>query len=221
MATKSGAAEFQPLSGVPSIFVARKGKLRMYALQLRSGDVCVFSPVKGLAEGVRGSLSAIGPVRFILAPNHFHNQGLQEFSKAYADAQLIASQAASPRLKKVTGLSFAPLDELAALLPDAMTLLETQGLKTGEVWLQVRSGPGTAFVVVDAFCGADVYGTGEGPELLKTFKTYGLADKDRYLTWLRAQIAEAGPDTLAPCHGSAVRCSDLADRLIELVTDRL
>lgn len=221
MSAKSASTGFEPLAGVPSIFVARKGKLRMFAFALRCGDVCLFSPVKGLADKVRDSLAALGPVRFLLAPNHFHNQGLQEFSDVYGDAQLVASEAAIPRLEKVTGLSFASLDALEAELPDAMKVLNAQGLKTGEVWLQVSVGSGTAWIVVDAFCGADVYGTGKGPELLKTFKTYGLQDKDRYLAWLKAQIDTAGPDVLAPCHGSAVQSSDLADTLLALVTERL
>ncbi len=221
MAAKSASTGFEPLAGVPSVFVARKGKLRMFAFTLRSGDVCLFSPVKGLAAIVRDSLAAIGPVRFLLAPNHFHNQGLQEFSEAYGDAELVASEAAIPRLAKVTGLPFAPLDALAAELPDTISLLNTEGLKTGEVWLQVRSGQSTAWIVVDAFCGADVYGPVDGPELLKTFKTYGLQDKDRYLAWLQAQIASAAPGILAPCHGSVVQCPDLAGKLTALVIERL
>ncbi|MEM8647833.1 MAG: hypothetical protein AAGF86_16005 [Pseudomonadota bacterium] len=221
MATKSSSTDFEPLAGVPSILVACKGKLRMFAFTLRSGDVCLFSPVKGLAEKVRDSLAALGPVRFLLAPNHFHNQGLQEFLEVYRDAQLVASEEAIPRLEKVTGLSFTPLDALNADLPDTMSLLGTEGLKTGEVWLQARSGPKLAWIVVDAFCGADVYGPVDGPDLLKTFKTYGLEDKDRYVSWLQTQLASAAPDILAPCHGSAVQCPDLAGKLTALVANRL
>ncbi len=221
MAAKSASTGFEPLAGVPNIYVARKGKLRMFAFTLGTGDVCLFSPVKGLAGKVQASLAAIGPVRFLLAPNHFHNQGLREFSDLYGDAQLVASEAAIPRLEKVTGLSFARLDKLRAQLPDGMSLLCTEGLKTGEVWLQVRSGANTAWIVVDAFCGADVYGTGEGLEVLKTFKTYGLQDKNRYLTWLQAQIDSTVPNILAPCHGSAVQSSQLAETLTALITERL
>ncbi len=217
----SDRADFAPLAEIPVILAARKNNLSMFALSLETAGVCVVSPVKGLAEQTRASLSGLGPVQFLFAPNHYHNLGLKEYSKAYPDAKLIAPASAIPRLQQLTGLSFSAPDELALALPESMTLLETSGLKTGEHWVRVQANGSTAWIVADAFCGADMYGDAVGLELLKPFPKFGLGDKDKYLPWLEAQLKHDLPDTLIPCHGSAVQSPKLYEQMLNLVKERL
>ena len=180
-APKAGLTSFAPLPELPSVFVARNKQLSAFALVLKSGEVCVVSPVRGLTDQARESLSAIGSVRFLFTPNHYHNLALEEYSAAYPNAGLIAPAGAIPRLEEVTGLSFSTPNELVAEMQDTMSLLAPEGLKTGENWVRVKSQDSTAWIVGDAFCGADMYGDAVGPELLKPFPTYGLGDKDQYL----------------------------------------
>ncbi|MCP5081226.1 MAG: hypothetical protein GY948_05965 [Alphaproteobacteria bacterium] len=218
---KSDHAGFAPLPELPSVFAVRRNNLSMFALQLNTGEVCVVSPVKGLAEQVRASLSELGPVGFLFAPNHYHNLGLEEYSHAYPEAKLIAPTGAIPRLKEVTGLSFAGPDDLALALPENTTLLDTVGLKTGESWVRVQTNGSTAWIVADAFCGPDLYGGTDGPELLKPFPKFGLGDKDQYLPWLERQLTQDLPDTLIPCHGNAVQSPSLCEQVLNLVKERL
>ncbi len=219
--SKAGANGFAAIAEVPSIFAARKGKLSMFAVPLRNGGICLVSPVKGLLESTRESLLALGPVRFLFAPNHYHNLGLPTFSAAFPDAKLIAPQAAIPRLQEVTGLTFADPHELASAFPDNISLLETEGLKTGENWIRIQSNGSTAWIVTDAFCGPDVNGGTDGPDLLKPFPKFGLGDKDIYLPWLERRLQEDRPDTLIPCHGRAVQCAKLCEQIRSLVNARL
>ena len=78
MATKISA--FEPVPDMPGLFTATKNNLRCTAIVLRSGQICLFSPVSGLSDAARASLSDIGDVSFLLAPNGFHNGGLVEYS---------------------------------------------------------------------------------------------------------------------------------------------
>ena len=204
-AAKSGLAPFAAVPGFSAVHEARSKDLGTFAIRLKSGDVCVFSPVAGLTERTRDSLLALGPAAVLFAPNHYHNKGLREYADAFPAARLVAPAAAIPRLEKVTGLSFAPADALAGDLPDGVTLLEPQGLKTGENWLLVREKNAAAWIVVDAFCGPPGSGSGSNePQILKTFPRYGLADRDRYAAWVERQLRTDQPASLLPCHGRSI-----------------
>ncbi len=218
---KAGGNGLTALAEMPSILAARKGKLSMFAIPLHAGGICLVSPVKGLLEQAHDSLLDAGPVRYLFAPNHYHNMGLVNYSEAFPDAKLVAPPGAIPRLKDVTGLTFDEPDELASALPDNFSLLETEGLKTGESWIRVQSKSSTAWIVVDAFCGPDVNGGEDGPDLLKTFPKFGLGDRDTYLPWLEKRLQEDQPDTLIPCHGHAVQSVELCEQIRTLVKARL
>ena len=148
-----------PFGGVESlqgVYAANSANLRCTAIKLTDGGICLFSPVSGLGEEAMASLENIGPVTFLLAPNHYHNRGLAEYAEAYPAAQLCASKAASPRLEKQTGLSFETPGGLSKLLPKGATIYEPEGLKTGEVWMRFSGGTTSAWLVVDAICGSKI-----------------------------------------------------------------
>ena len=216
---KSGLGPFEPVPGLSVVHEARGNTLGAFAVRLKSGGVCVFNPVAGLTDAVKKSLSALGEVTVLFAPNHYHNMALQEYAAAFPDARLLAPAAAIPRLKKVTGLPFAAAGALANNLPRGAALLEPNGLKTGEAWLRVREKKTTAWIVVDAFCGPPS-GTG-GPGLLKTFPKYGVGDRDRYVAWVEQQIRQDKPTSLLACHGRSVHDAALREELLDLVLNRL
>ena len=211
---------FERLDGHDGLFVAHNGKLRCSAIALKDGRLCLFSPVQGLGPEARESLAEIGEVAFLLAPNHYHNKALKEFTEAFPAAGLCAPQGAIERLQKVTGLEFESLEVVESSLIKAMDFVEPAGLKTGEAWLRCRNGSGVAWCVVDAFCGPQIRKSQPGcdtPELLKTFPTYGTGDKAAYKAWVQKQIHSDKPQTLIPCHGAIVRAKDLPAKLEALV----
>lgn len=217
-------SSFEPLDGIDNVYVAQKGTLRCTAIVLRDSGVCLFSPVQGLGKAALESLSAIGRVTYLLAPNHYHNKGLAEYAKAFPDAVLCAPAAAAPRLHEVTGLDPHGLDGLNKQLRRNMTLIETDGLKTGEVWLSLSGGGRTVWFVVDAFSGPKAGksgGAADSPEMLKTFPNFGVADRTAYAAWVTARIDQDEPETLVPCHGAIVRAPDLPDKLAALVSGKL
>lgn len=213
-------SEFAQTEGLPNVWCARRGSLRCTAIKLKRGGLVLFSPVLGLTADVREQLQALGPVRFLLAPNHYHNKALNEYSQAFPDAAIVAPPAAHDRLVRVTGLRFDDLTELKRTLPQSTKILTTVGLKTGEIWLRIKTQADIAWIVVDAFCTRVAItkpSDASAPALLGTFPKMGVADKQIYGDWVRKQIALDQPSIVIPCHGLVMRAAALPLRLEALI----
>jgi len=212
-------SRFRPIEGLENLFVAEGGNLRCTAIRLTDGGLCLFSPVNGLGDDAPGSLARLGDVRVLLAPNHYHNNGLAQYFKRFPTALLCASEAARPRLEKVTGLKLQTLDDVRTALPTNVACLQPLGLKNGEIWLRAVGSNHTAWIVADAFCGpkgrADLPAT--EPALLSTFPRFGIGDRVRYLDWATKQISTDDPTMLVPCHGAIVASPRLAAQLRILI----
>ncbi|MEP5760004.1 MAG: hypothetical protein ABJ327_12000 [Litoreibacter sp.] len=215
----SELSAFTAINGIEDVYTAQKGGLRCSAVRLKGGNLCLYSPVLGLGAVALESLSNLGEVSHLLAPNHYHHKGIKEFKSVFSKATLCCTSRAMPRLEKQTDLRFQDLDNAALHLPDHITLIEPQGLKTGEVWLQVVSNSQTLWIVTDAFCGAKgpIGKVVDQPALLGTFPRYGIADLGAYLDWLSCQIEKNKPTMIAPCHGSLIANNFAGDLALELV----
>lgn len=214
---------FKEISGLDGVYQARAGKLYCTALRLRNGGFCLYSPVAGLEKNSDDLFPDPAAVSVLLSPNHYHNKGLNGHAKAFPNATLVCSEKAKPRLNEITGLSFQSLSTLSQQLNDNQSLLEPQGLKTGEIWVQVETDADLAWIVTDAFSaalhppGTDAY----EPTMLKTFPRYGVKDASVFTDWVNEQIAIARPTILLSCHGSPVRSPDLGTQLTGLLTTTL
>ncbi|MEP5728478.1 MAG: hypothetical protein ABJL67_03790 [Sulfitobacter sp.] len=214
---------FSPIGGLDGVVIGRAGKLNCIAFRLRDESICLYSPVAGLETSGRDSLAKLGGVSMILAPNHYHNKGLTGHANAYPNASLICSKGAEPRLKKITGLAFDPIDILKSQLADNQRILEPEGLKTGEVWVEVRTQSEIAWIVTDAFS-AKLHSPGvcaEAPNMRGTFPRYGVKDASVFKDWANKQLSTDHPTILLSCHGSPVHSPDLDVQLNDLLTDTL
>lgn len=214
---------FSPVGGLDGVYIGRAGKLNCIAFRLRDGSMCLYSPVAGLETSAGDSLARLGGVSMILAPNHYHNKGLTGHTDTFPNASLVCSKNAEPRLKKITGLAFDPIDTLKSQLADNQRLLEPEGLKTGEVWVETRTQSEIAWIVTDAFS-AKLHSQGvcaEAPNMLGTFPRYGVKDASVYKDWVNTQLSADRPSLLLSCHGSPVNSPDLDAQLIGLLTDTL
>jgi hypothetical protein len=210
---------FARLDGIEGVYLATRGGLRCSAIRMAGQNLCVFSPVLGLGDEARLSLSAIGEVTHLLAPNHYHNSGLAEWAAAFPKARLCASLTAAPRLSKQTGLSFDDLTGIIRLLPNSHSILSPDGLKTGEIWVRSQTEAQTAWFVVDALSGpkaaAPPARSGD-PEVLKTFPTYGVGEMSKYSGWFLNQLKIDQPQLVIPCHGGIVAGTNLPQKLLDL-----
>ncbi len=209
----------QMIEGFEGLYVARSKKLSCTLFRLGDETLCIYSPVNGLETAVAELQNELGKVTAILAPNHYHNKGLIAHLEAFPDAFLYCSAAARPRLNKVTGLNFETLERLRGRLPGGTELHEPGGLKTGEVWLQVKSHVDCALAVTDAFNSAllPLESYADRVSLLGTFPRYGVQDARSYKTWATQFLTKTAPSILLPCHGSPVKSVDLTGQLVDLV----
>ncbi len=204
----------EDIAGVPGLGTIRRGNLRCVIAPLKDSGVCLYSPV----EKTSAAFLKTHDVRYLFAPNHYHNKGIAEHVTAFPDAKLVSSQAARPRLEKITGHGFGDLSQLRQVLPDSVSLVEPEGLKTGEVWMLVRVECELVWVVTDAFCGLQEKGDARARTgFLKTFPTYGLQDKKRFSDWMHGWLEEDVPTVIVPCHGEIVRGAEIAGEIRALL----
>ena len=216
---KKELSAFESLNEVEGIYIAQNGTLRCVAIRLSSGNLCLYSPVQGLGTLAQKSLESLGKVTYLLAPNHYHNKGLKEYSEIFPEAKICCTQNAKPRLEKQTTLSFNSLEILEQSLPKKTCFIEPLGLKTGEVWVKMSFDNQVFWVVTDAFCGPKMTkkSYAEQPELLSTFPKYGISDRQAYFDWLAQQIKTAPPNMIIPCHGSILSTTNLGTSTLKLV----
>lgn len=214
---------FSNVDGLDGVYVAQSGKLSCTAFRLRGGGLCLYSPIAGLEKSQFEQLNELGGISALLAPNHYHNKGLEGHLNAFPNTSLYCSALARPRLQKVTGLTFQTLDILKADLPQGHRILEPEGLKTGEIWIQVETSSERAWIVTDAFSAPlDPSGNhGDRAEMLGTFPRYGIKDAAKFQRWVNEQISRGAPTMPLPCHGSPVRASDLGFQLKNLLENLL
>lgn len=220
---KEKSPNFHALTGIKGVYMAQTGKLRCTAYRLSDGSILLYSPVAGLGDVARESLSILGDVSYLLAPNHYHNKGLAEYFRFFPNANLVCSTTALPRLSKITKLKFGGLASLENNLPDNTELLEPDGLKTGEIWLQIKSKGEVIWIVTDAFT-AQPTAVGEftqEPLLLGTFPRYGVRDSELFRTWVETKISELAPTIVIPCHGGILKCDNLGKSLSNLLRKTL
>lgn len=184
------------------------------AIELSNGRTCLYNPV----VKSENSCEALSSISHLLSPNHYHNKSLLSFNERFPKASLCATSTAIKRLGDITGLKFKSLTALKKLLPPELAFLEPAGLKTGEVWLRFQCGKNTGWVVGDAFCGNKT-GTGDTktPQLLGTFPSYGIADKQTYKDWVLDRIEKDKPTMIIPCHGSVIINASLSGKLLALL----
>lgn len=210
-----------PIAGLKDVYYAQSGKLSCVIFKLQDESLCIYSPIAGLATPLHAQLTGLGGVGALLAPNHYHNKGLQDHLDGFPKAKLYCTTNAKPRLQKITGLTFLETENLMAALPAHVRFLMPEGLKTGEVWLEITQGNDIAWVVADAFTAkrlqADQYA--DGPEILGSFPKFGVKNAALYKSWVQKQISAQAPTLLIPCHGSPVKSPNLGAALLGQVDD--
>ncbi len=201
--------------------MAENDSLRCMALPLKGGDLCLFNPVNGLSGLTLAKLGESGTVKYLLSPNHYHNKALRSYCDQFEGAIPCASTKAGQRLRKITGLKVARLAGLTRKLHASMDVIHPVGLKTGEIWLRIRTRSDVAWLVGDAYCGPASKKGGSftaTPQLLATFPKFGIGDRRQYVNWVKAQVEEDQPSTVVPCHGGIIRSQQLPQKLIRLLS---
>jgi hypothetical protein len=210
--------------------------LRTTALRLSSGGLLVLSPTRNLGDVAHAALARHGKPDVLLATNHYHHLGLDEWKQRFPDAKVVASEGARNRVAgKHRALTVEDADDVVReRLPPHASLMCPPGLKNGEVWLRVETGAGVAWAVTDAFFNMPVSPRGLAGLFLRmtstvpglclgsTFRWVGVRDRDTYRAWLLERIAHDKPRILIPAHGAVVvNDAELPEKLTDLAHTRL
>lgn len=167
-----------------------------------------------------------GDVRWLVAPNHFHNLGLARWSERFPRAAVLADPVAHPRLRKrcPTVACFGD----ATLLPahPSCRVLRVPGAKQGETWLSLEASVGRTWLVCDAVLNVvDLppwperlfsLMLGRGLRLNPLFWRLFVPDRAGARAWLDGEVGRQRPTMLVPCHGEVIRGDDLARQLAKL-----
>lgn len=78
------ATDLWIFDGEPVRFMSLPYSTRMTVVRLASGDLWVHSPIR-LSAAIKARLKTLGPVRYLIAPNHLHHLFLAQWVEAYPE----------------------------------------------------------------------------------------------------------------------------------------
>lgn len=117
---------------------------RMNVLTLQSGGSAVWSAIP-LRDAEMARIEALGPVRFLIVPNHAHRLDLKPWHIRYPEARIIAPPSARDKVTEA-----APVDATDDIIRDpAITFELVAGTKADEFALTVKRGDGTTLILND------------------------------------------------------------------------
>jgi hypothetical protein len=221
---------WQAVEGLRDFWQAQRTRhgvpLRSLAFKLADGRLAVWSAIKGLGADAHRELAALGRPDLLVAPNHFHNLGLDEYARAYPGTTAVAAAAAVPRVRRKCKGDVRDEARLRPALPLHVSLLIPPATTTGELWLSVR-GEQRAWIVGDGFFNIArtpfspmglilrSLGTSPGLRIGRAYRWF-IRDRAAYQGWLMGKIAQERPTMLIPCHGDVLVDAALPDRLMKL-----
>jgi hypothetical protein len=203
-------------------------ELNMYVVKLDDGSTLLYGPVR-LPSTTLDAVEAIGKPSILLAPNHFHNLGIQPWRERFPDITTVAGTTALPRLAK-KGHVAKPLSEVRSRVGSSVAIVECEGVRNGETWLCVRSGNESTLVVCDAFFHLtgpfafptslimSVTRTGPGLQFGRTFRWLAIHDVARYKAWALAYLRDHSSITrVVFSHGEPLEGQQVTQRLSQLL----
>lgn len=194
------------------------------------GELVVYSPTR-TAEDVFERLDALGRVRVLVAPNHYHHLALAAFRARYPDALAVASSRAIPRLRAQGHEGLSEIE--SASLPAGVRAHVAEGTRTGETFLSFDDGSITTLCVCDAwFHVPALHGgleasalrlteTGPGLKVGRTFKYLALGDRPAYAAWAERTLRELAPARVLFSHGAPLEGPSVVPDLLAAMRARL
>ena len=122
---------------------------RMTAVRLQDGGLWLHSPVRFSPEA-REAVDALGPVRFLVAPNLMHHVSLGDWAEAYPDAK-VAAPAGLRRKRSDLRIDVALGDTAEAAWAPVLEQVRVQGMPKLDELLFFHRPSRTLFVTDLAF----------------------------------------------------------------------
>lgn len=179
---------------------------------LGSDSYLIFSPGPGMENSLPDFVTPNSKL-LLLAPCVGHTLGISGWSATHANAELFAPDAIHEKVT-INGIVGKPqsIGVLAAQMPNHVQIHVPPPNKFHEVWLRVKQGETTFWIVGDTFLNFEtvegnfikkfllgLYGIKPGLRLHKLFRL-GLTDKQKFKEWAITLFDSANRQVLLPCH---------------------
>jgi hypothetical protein len=190
-----------------------------------AGDgIVVVSPAAKVGSAALDELAQFGKVVALVASNGWHWLGHPEWRKHFPEARSFAPAQGIDRIaKKVSALGrFEPLDALAPLLGDRVTVREAPGLKVSNAFVTVRGKTGTYWYPSDLLANIpalpknivfrllmSMTDSAPGYRLFRPAVWLQVKDKEAVRRWVDDELKKAAPVGIIPAHGAPVFGSDV------------
>ncbi len=99
---KKLAHEIWIFDGESVQFLGLPFSTRMTVVRLSTGELWIHSPIK-LSESITEKIDSLGPVKYLIAPNHLHHLFLSEWIAVYQNAEVYGTNEV---IKKRSDISF-------------------------------------------------------------------------------------------------------------------
>ena len=203
--------------------------LVMHVVELGNGELLIHSPTR-IDDRTYDAIAELGTVRYLFAPNHFHNVSIDRYAKRFPRAVVIASHGAIPRLRGKVKTPVEPRESVE--LPKGAHFLVPEGTKSGEAWLSIDGANGPTWIVCDAFFnetrpvkglfGFVVRRLKIAPGLCvgRTYTFLALRDSKKYLADVLAMIQKEKPVRVLFSHGDPLE-ENVSAALTAILRERI
>lgn len=184
---------------------------RMTVIRLPEGGLWLHSPVK-LDAAVRGAVEALGPVRFLVAPNTMHHLWLGDWAAAYPSAKVLAPAGLRdkrPDLRIDVELS----DVMDVGQSPAIELLLAHGIPWFEEFVFFHR-PSRTLLLADVAFNIHETPSWQTRTYLKLCGIYGKLGSTWFLKWMtkdkaalrawRERVLGWDFERVVPCHGQVL-----------------
>jgi hypothetical protein len=208
------------------------GHANAMAVMLPEKRWLIMSPPNRLAPDEAQAFEAAGQVVALIENNGSHHLGLGPCRKAFPRAVTYAAPRAAARIRK-KGRDYGelePIEKLAALLGDKVSVVEVPGDKIGDVLLHVKTEHGNLVYAGDFFANIQklprnllfrlafqLSDSGPGLKVFNLFFRFFARDPAEMRKFIARQLELIKPAILVPAHGDVVQRADLGATLVSML----
>jgi glyoxylase-like metal-dependent hydrolase (beta-lactamase superfamily II) len=206
------------------------GVATTFVFRAKDDGLVVISPGAGLDPSTIDAVKSYGKVTALVANNGWHWLGQETWRKHFPEAKSYAPAAALPRIaKKVPGVPFEPIENLAPLLAEGQSVVEPTGL-AGNAFAFVHTKSGNYWYASDLLANIprlptnfifktlmSMTDSAPGYKLFRPAVWLQVKDKPALRSWFDKELANVPPTTVVPAHGGPMQAPDLIEQTRALI----
>ncbi len=209
------------------------GKANALVVGLPNNKLMIMSPPTGVSIEELRALDKVGSVVALLETNGAHHLGLGPTHEAFPQAISYAAPRAAERIRKKSKEQvgeLAPLELLAPLLGDRVSVLAVDGDKIGDALVRVQTDKGILLYAGDYIANIAVLpnnfmfklvfkltDSGPGLKVFNVFFKFFVKNKAAARDFLIRELEGHPPAILVPAHGDVVERPNLGPTLVSML----